>query len=285
MMKFILAARRKPQDTQERYFYEWGIIHVALMLTTPSVMRSFKRYAQHYSISGIASGDLLYPLSPMAWDNMADHWVEDFESLVRPFKSADYCERMQPHSFGDGAFALELTSGCEVFEAPRFKSGGVKLVHFLKRRGEIPQAEFVRLWREEHAPVVVRELERLGILRKYVQNPQLELDAGIFKGTLFERGGVGLYGGIEEIWINSAADLQTLRRDPHAFERIRRSAAKFVADEGTFSMVTAERVIYDYSVPGKESPLPAVLAPHSLEAQVDAHGYKDWNAPGPVAIV
>ena len=53
MLKFMLASRRKREDTQERYFYEWGIIHVSLMLQTPSVMDSFRRYVQHYSISGI----------------------------------------------------------------------------------------------------------------------------------------------------------------------------------------------------------------------------------------
>jgi hypothetical protein len=280
MMKFILAARRKPQDTQERYFYEWGIIHVALMITTPSVMRSFKRYAQHYSVPGVLSDSLIYPLSPMAWDNMADHWVKDIESLVLPFKSADYCERMQPHSFGDSNFALELTSTHPIYEAPGFKSGGIKLIHFLKRRAEISQEEFVKRWRTEYAPVLVKHMQRLGVLRKYQHNPQLTLNAEIFKGTLFERGGVGLYGGIEEIWLNSLHDLAVLRNDPRAYPEIRAAASKIVADEGTFSMVTTERVIYDYSVAGNESPLPAVLRPSTLEGLIDAQGYKSWNIPG-----
>ena len=32
LIKFQLISRRKPGDTQEKYFYEWGIIHVALMI-------------------------------------------------------------------------------------------------------------------------------------------------------------------------------------------------------------------------------------------------------------
>jgi hypothetical protein len=279
MMKFILAARRKPQDTQERYFYEWGIIHVALMVTTPSVMRSFKRYAQHYSVSGVLSDSLVYPLSPMAWDNMADHWVEDLESLVLPFKSADYCERMQPHSFGDSNFALELTSTLPIYETHDFKSGGVKLVHFLKRRAEVSQDEFVNCWRTEYAPVIVKQMQRLGVLRKYQLNPQLTLNPQVFKGTLFERGGVGHYGGIEEIWLNSLHDLAVLRNDAQAYREIRSMASKFVAAEGTFSMVTTERVIYDYSVPGRASPVPAVLRSGTLESLIDAQGYKSWNLP------
>ena len=63
MIKFMLVSRRKPGDTQEKYFYEWGIIHVALMITTPSVMRTFRRYAQHFTVNGVDGDRLLYPLS------------------------------------------------------------------------------------------------------------------------------------------------------------------------------------------------------------------------------
>ena len=127
---------------------------------------------------------------------------------------------------------------------------------------------------------MVKHLQRLGALRKYQHNPQLSLNPEIFKGTLFERGGVGHYGGIEEIWLNSVQDLVRLRSDAHAYPEIRSASAKFVADEGTFSMVTTERVIYDYSVPGKESPLPAVLQSGTLEGLIDAQGYKSWNVSG-----
>jgi len=48
---------------------------------------------------------------------------------------------------------------------------------------------------------------------------------------------------------------RVLRNDAEAYPEIRSAASKFVAEEGTFSMVTTERVIYDYSVPGKESPV------------------------------
>jgi EthD domain len=174
---------------------------------------------------------------------------------------------------------LELTSTYPIYEAPDFKFGGVKLIHFLKRRPELSQEEFANRWRAEYAPVIVKQMRRLGVLRKYQHNPQLSLNAEIFKGTLFERGGVGLYAGIEEIWLNSLQDLAVLRNDADAYPEIRSAASKLVADEGTFSMVTTERVIYDYSVPGKESPLPAVLRSGSLEALIDAQGYKSWNVP------
>jgi len=100
-MKFILAARRKPEDTQEKYFYEWSIIHVALMITNPSTQRAFTRYAQHYTINGVSNALLWHPLSPMAWDNMADHCSISSRISRRSVRGEDYIRRMQPHKFGD----------------------------------------------------------------------------------------------------------------------------------------------------------------------------------------
>jgi hypothetical protein len=53
------------------------------------------------------------------------------------------------------------------------------------------------------------------------------LDPQIFKGTLFEAGGVGQHGGVE-YWFNGLDDLKRLRKDP-AWERIKASDARRAA--------------------------------------------------------
>jgi hypothetical protein len=62
MMKFTLASRHKDDGTRERVFYEGSIIHVALMLTSPSVMKLFRRYVQHYNVLGVTNDMLVQPL-------------------------------------------------------------------------------------------------------------------------------------------------------------------------------------------------------------------------------
>ena len=160
VIKFMLAARRKPGDTQQKYFYEWGVIHVALMITTPSVMRTFRRYAQHFTVDGVDGGALLYPLSEMAWDNFADHWLERAEDNLVPFRSDDYMQRMHPHNFGDNTFVIEMTREVFAHEEPDFRPGGVKLLHFVKRRDGLGDDEFAVAWRERHAPTL------LGVARR-----------------------------------------------------------------------------------------------------------------------
>jgi len=280
MMKFMLAARRKPGDTQERYFYEWSIIHVALMITNPSTQRAFKRYVQHFSINGVASESLWHPLSGMAWDNMADHWIASVEDLASATHGADSVQRMQPHKFGDDAFCVELTGDRPIYEAPDFKDGGVKLIHFLRQHPDLSDAEFERRWSGEHAELMRSTLCASGRIRKYVQNPRLPLDGALFKGSLFEKGGMGQHAGIEEFWFSSLEDLARLRAEAAIWERVRASE-RALTTAGSFSMVTTERVVFDYVTPGRQTPRPAVLTPGTLEALIDAQGYTGFNIPKP----
>lgn len=280
MIKFVLAGRRRPGDTQERYFFEWGTMHVALMLTSPSVMKAFRRYSQHYAINEVPEGALWHPRSPIGWDNFSDHWIERLEDLEASLRNADYVQRIQPHSFGDTAFTLELlTSGKTLHEAPDFRNGGVKIIYFLRRRPELDQQEFERRWSEEHGPTVVNALSKLNVLQKYVQSAQLPLDPSLFTGTLFEAGGVGQYSGVEEFWFKDLSALNKIAEHSEILNAIRESDRRIAQEEGSFSMVTTERVVWDYVSPGTSTPLAAVLQPGTLEAAVDAQGYSSWNIP------
>ena len=278
MLKFMLAAQRKPGDTRERYFFEWGIIHVSLMLQTPSVMDSFRRYVQHYSIDGVDNDMLIYPLSPMDWDNMADHVVDNYEAIGLPFQDQDYPNRMQPHKFGSANFAVELLDWETLYEEPGFYAGGVKLLHWLRKKPELSYEEFNARWREHGARMV--EINPKGLIRKLVIDKHVLMDPVVFKGTLFEFGNVGHYAGVEEIWFKSVEDVATLRKDPALYDALRAGYDTFVADDDTFSMVTTERVIYDYITPGHISPKASVLTPGTLERAVDRQGYTGWNIPG-----
>lgn len=283
-LKFILCARRKREDTQERYFYEWGNIHVSLMLTTPEVMAIFKRYAQHYVVAGVSDDMLVFPRSPMEWDNMADHWLAGYEDLLLSVTAQSYVQRMQPHAFGDKAFHLALTRGKTLFRRPGFQSGGgVKLIHWFKKRQDVSVEDFSRQWRNVYAPAFLDTAGGGRLIRKYVQNRAVGLDPAMFQGTLFAHGDVGEFAGIEEIWFDDLEALAQVARNPTIADTVRNGTAGFVDPNGSFSMVTTERVVYDFVTPGEISPPPAILNPDSLEARAVAQGYRDWAIPKPAA--
>jgi hypothetical protein len=276
MLKFMLASRSKPEHTKERYYFEWGIIHVSLMLGTPTVMSTFRRYAQHFVPDGVDGARLLFPFSKMDWENMADHWLETWEDLVLPFKADDYPNRMQPHNFGDSNFDLQLMTGEELYAQDGYYDGGIKLVHFLHRRPDVSLDEFKAAYRA-HGDALI-DAGR-GLLRKYVQNTETQGDPKYFKGTLFELGGVNTYSGVEELWFADADAVYEFCGDAERRAALLASYAGFVGDE-TYSMVTTERVVFDFVTPGHVSPQPAVLQAGTLESLVDAQGYTGWWVPG-----
>ena len=277
-IKFLICARRKRNNTQEHYFYEWGNIHVALMLTTPEVMRVFKRYVQHFSVSDISSEQLIFPLSEMEWDNMADHWIETYDDFVVSLTANGYVKRVQPHKFGDDAFELSLAKGRLAYQKEGFRSGGgVKLIHWIRKNPELSSDEFDHRYFEHYGPAMI---EAAGLrLRKYVQNTPLKLDAERFRGTLFEKGGVGKFAAVDEIWFDSIDDLVSLRENEATYSKVQAAIDGLVDPNGTFSMVTTERIVFDFITQGEQSPPPSIHDASSLEAHVDQQGYADWNIP------
>jgi hypothetical protein len=277
VIKFMLVSRRKPGDTQEKYFYEWGIIHVALMITTPSVMRTFRRYAQHFTVNGVDGDRLLYPLSEMGWDNFADHWLDRPEDNLLPFRSDDYMQRMHPHNFGDSNFVIEYTRETLRDEQPGVARGGIKLVQVVRSRPDLSADEFARAWGDQHAHALLTAGATRP--RRLVQSLHAEVDRSDFAGTLFELAGVGGYAGVEELWFEDLDALLRFTEDASVRDAVL-CGDSVVDPVGSFSMVTMERVIYDYTRGADSSPAPAVLDPGSLEAAIDAQAYQGWNVPG-----
>src|SRR5262245_36620210 len=263
MMKFLLVSKRPDGGTLDRMFYEWAIIHVALMLTTPTVTRVFKRYVQHYGIWDVPESQLLYPRAPERWESMADHWVETYDDLVASVSSPDYVTRMQPHRFSSSEFVIMLGSSETIFEPPDFKSGGTKLILWHRKADGLSQEAFNTAFRERRGPVVAETLKKYG-LRKYVQTVQLPLDPATFKGSLFERGSVGRYAGMEEIWLENTDDLGRLAADKNATAAIHATDAGLFAPGASFSIVMLERVAFDFVTKEKHR-IAAVQDSASLE--------------------
>lgn len=86
----------------------------------------------------------------------------------------------------------------------------VKLTFVLRRAPHLTREEFQRYWREEHAPLVEKHREVLGI-RRYVQAHTLETGANALLRQ--SRGGPEAYDGVAELWFD---DLELLETPPSA---------------------------------------------------------------------
>lgn len=279
MIKFTIVGRKKPEITQERYFYEWGIIHVALMISTPAVMKIFKRYVQHYALLDIKSENLIHPLSGMSWGNMANHWVETDEDLVEAVHASDYIIRMQPHSFGDKEFVLQVVVEKMKYESDDFKSGGVKLMQFINPASGVAEIDFLDHWENNYANALIEVAGNSGPLRKYVQNTRRHLNPEFFTGSLFQRGGVNHYLGFEEFWFDTTADMLEFCRDRTIVDIVSTNSCSLIDPNDCFSLATTERVLYDYTKGEDSSPLAAVLQSGTLEREIYEQGLSDWHIP------
>lgn len=256
--------------TRERFDYEWSVIHTSLMVTTPSVMRTFERYVQHRCVRDELDWASMVPPTT-DWYNSSRHDLADLSQLQEQiFGGEDYPRRMFGHNFGDDSFVIELTTSETVLDtaASHPGSGGVKLLNFLKRRDGLSQVEFEQQWRNSYTEAFLSAAKASNnSVQRYVQNYQLPLDASIFAGSLFEAGGVQTYSGIEEIWFDDLESLKRFQSDPAAVNALAPALGAIAEIDQSFSMTVVERVVWDQTGDG---PQPAVLDPNSFEAKLVA---------------
>ena len=110
-------------------------------------------------------------------------------------------------------------------------------------------------------------------LRKYDIDRQLGLDPAQFKGTLFEKGGVDQYAGMEELWFDSLEDALAIGQDPGIRAALEESYQAFTTIPSSHSMYVIERVAFDF-VTKEGTPRPAIMHPESCESKAC---YTDWQ--------
>ena len=186
--------------------------------------------------------------------------------------------------FGSHRFITSISNFEPIYQRQDFRSGGVKLIHFLKKASGVSQAEFNSHLLNVRVPKILQAVCERGLVRKYVVNSALNIDPAIFKGTLFEYGSTGLYAGIEEFWLDGRNAVARLRADRESLHAFRASEAGVIDAPGSISMVVVERVVFDYVTPGEMSPPPSILNPDSLEAAIDRQGYRPWELPNPESV-
>jgi uncharacterized protein (TIGR02118 family) len=99
----------------------------------------------------------------------------------------------------------------------------VKLVFALRRLPHLSRAEFQRYWREQHAPLVEKHREALGI-RRYVQVHTRATPVN--EGLSQSRSAPEPYDGVAELWFDS----EQLAATPAAA----RAAQELLEDERRF---------------------------------------------------
>lgn len=102
----------------------------------------------------------------------------------------------------------------------------IKLTFALRRAPHLSREQFQRYWREQHAPLVEKHREALGI-RRYVQVHTADTGANTLLRA--SRGGPESYDGVAELWFD---DLTSLEAAPSAAAA--EAARELLEDERRF---------------------------------------------------
>ncbi len=121
----------------------------------------------------------------------------------------------------------------------------LKLVFAIRRREDVPAAEFHRYWLEEHGPLAGGLLESLGA-RRYVQAHTVQPDLNVALAAT--RGTVEALDGLAEIWWDSLEAFlaaSTSEEGRRAGEVLMEDEARFIDFARSSLFVTEEHAIFD----------------------------------------
>jgi len=122
----------------------------------------------------------------------------------------------------------------------------IKLVYCLRKRADVPDAEFHRYWLENHGPLVRGFAQAIGA-RKYIQSHTV-LPA-LNEAFAASRDLATAYDGITEVWWDDAAALEAgmgTAEGQEAHRRLKEDEAKFIDFSQSRVFMTEEHEIFNY---------------------------------------
>lgn len=259
MLRLLIVAGPPENGDLAEFDYQWGIVHIALALTTPSSMQYIRRYTQSRVVA--LSGEVTLPRAPEPWQYCCtDQLYDDFPSFGAAASHPDYFRRIMPHDFAGSRTLVQLAEEPVVL-ADRSVAGArtpFKLLSLVRRREDCDRDLFRELWLSRLDPAQQQALDR-GPLRGVSRSVAFDVDIGIFASTPFAGGSINDYDGIEELHFDDHDALVDYVTDlPGGAEDILN-----LASCTTFPM--KERMVFDQTRGG---PRPAILDPDSFEARV-----------------
>ncbi|MDB5986219.1 MAG: hypothetical protein JWR16_1272 [Nevskia sp.] len=122
----------------------------------------------------------------------------------------------------------------------------IKLVYCLRKRADMPEKEFRRYWRVDHAPLVTRLAQAIRA-KKYIQSYTVEPELNAL--LLASRGLATPYDGITEVWWDDADSLRAAlasKEGQAAFAALLQDEAKFIDFSQSRVFITEEHPIFEH---------------------------------------
>lgn len=144
MLKAVSVLKRRPDLSVEAFQEYWRHRHAGIVSRLPGL----RRYVQSHTL---ASG---YRKHEPAADGIAELWFDDLDAMRRLQGSAELADVQadEREFLAENGQVQVLTTEHLIKDGP-MPAGGVKNVEFVRRRADMPVADFQRYWREVHGPL------------------------------------------------------------------------------------------------------------------------------------
>lgn len=209
MIKAVTTFKRRPDLSVQAFRRHWQTDHAALVTKLPGL----RRYVQdHAHDSAYTKG------REPAFDGIAETWFDDTDAMRAVAASEAYAavRADEPNFIDTAGMAMLLCEEVPIVDGP---VRPFKFVAMIRRRPDMPVAEFQDYWRTVHGPIAAGN----PYIRRYVQNH--------VRPRAYETGRAPAYDGAAMTWFDSFDDMRASAKTP--------AQAATVADQAAFLDVGA----------------------------------------------
>jgi uncharacterized protein (TIGR02118 family) len=209
MIKAVTTFKRRPDVSVEDFRRHWRTTHADLVTRLPGLRRYVQNPAHDSAYAKGREPD---------FDGIAETWFDDTDALRAVGRSDEYAAVRgdEPNFIDVAGMAMMVCEEVPIVDGP---VGPFKFVALIRRKPDMPVAEFQAYWRTVHGPIAAGN----PYIRRYVQNH--------VRPRAYETGRAPAYDGAAMTWFDSFDDMRSSAGTP--------AQAATVADQAAFLDVGA----------------------------------------------
>jgi uncharacterized protein (TIGR02118 family) len=211
MIKAVTTFKRRPDLSVEDFRRHWQTTHAALVSALPGLRRYVQNPAHDSAYARGREPD---------FDGIAETWFDDTDAMRAVGASEQYAAVRgdEPNFIDVAGMAMMLCEEVPIVDGP---VGPFKFVALIRRKPDMPVADFQTYWRTVHGPIAAGN----PYIRRYVQNH--------VRPRAYETGRAPAFDGAAMTWFDSFDDMRASAGTP--------AQAATVADQAAF-LDTAARL-------------------------------------------
>ena len=243
MIKILIAARRLPGMTRQKYSQHCQTVHARKILAGPADMLvHVSKYVQNFVIDSAYGAPEVTRVAPVEMDSVSEIYQPSPEAMGLMTSHPYYLSVIQPdeHLFADASTLKVMVTVEEREQVAVPRRGAVKLIHFIATREGADQEQFFIAWRAA-SQAIVADASLAPTLCGYTRSHALPVPKDATRDLL---GGtpINFHAGATSVWFDRADDLSGIERYRELFDEIMVSGSASLVDASQSMFLIAQEI-------------------------------------------